>query len=84
MDPTILPALREISIQQAKPTEKTKCELEMLMDYLSTYPNAVLQYYAGEMKLSVESNAAYLILPGAKSRIAGYYVLDNTTNHERP
>ena len=83
VDQTILPALGEISVQQANPTEKTNCELDMLMDYLATYPSAVLRFYAGQMKLSVESDAAYLVLPGAKSRIAGYYVLDNTTNKEK-
>ena len=56
----------------------------MLMDYLSTYPNAVLRYYAGDMQLSVESDVAYLVLSGAKSRIAGYYILSNTTNKEKP
>ena len=84
VDQTILPALGEISIQQSTPTKNTKCELEMLMDYLHTYPSAVLRYYAGEMQLSVESDAAYLILPGAKSRIAGYYVLNNSTNNKKP
>ena len=83
IDQTILPALGEISIKQSKPTEKTKSELKMLMDYLSTYPNAVLRFYAGDMQLKVESDAAYLVLPGAKSRIAGYYVLSNTTNREK-
>ena len=84
VEQSILPALGEISIAQSKPTEKTKSELKMLMDYLATYPNAVLRYWAGDMQLYVESDAAYLVLPGAKSHIAGYYILSNTTNKERP
>ena len=55
----------------------------MLLDYLCTYPNAVLRYYAGDMQLSVKSDAAYLVLPGAKSRIAGYNVLSNTVNKQK-
>ena len=80
VDPTILPALGEIALKQANPTKQTENELNMLMDYLCTYTNAKLRYYAGTMQLHVESDAAYLILPGAKSRIAGHYVLSNNTS----
>eukprot|EP00957_Ditylum_brightwellii_P065957 5002040-Ditylum_brightwellii.AAC.1 len=45
----------------------------MLMDYLATYPNAVLCFFAGNMQLHVDSNAAYLVVNGAKRRIAGYF-----------
>ena len=48
----------------------------MLMDYLNTYPNAKLRYYAGTMNLKVESNAAYLVLPNARSRVAGHFYLE--------
>ena len=47
----------------------------MLMDYLYTYPNAKLRFYAGDMKLQVEADAAYLIIPNAKSRVAGHFYL---------
>ena len=47
----------------------------MLMDFLATHPHAKLCFYAGTMKLNVESDAAYLVLPGARSRIAGYFYL---------
>ena len=45
----------------------------MLLAYLYTYPNAKLRYYVGNMQLYVESDVAYLVPPGAKSRIAGYF-----------
>ena len=38
----------------------------MLLDYLATSPNSTLQYYASIMELHTESDAAYLVLPGAK------------------
>ena len=76
VDPSILPALNEISMSQAKPTKHTEKQLEMLMDYLHTYKSAVLRYHAGDMQLAVETDAAYLILPGAKSRIAGHFILN--------
>ena len=47
----------------------------MLLDNLSTYPQTKLRFYKGNMKLYIESDAAYLVLPGAKSRIAGYFYL---------
>ena len=48
-----------------------------LMDYAATYPNAKLQFFASDMILHVDSDAAYLVQPGARSRIAGYYILSN-------
>ena len=76
IDSTILPALNEISAQQSKPTKNTLEETDMLMDYLHTYPNGKIRYFAGSMQLMIDSDAAYLVLPGAKSRIAGHYMLE--------
>ena len=42
------------------------------MDYLSTYPNA-FRYYDSDKILHVDSDAAYLVAPKARSRIAGFY-----------
>ena len=44
---------------------------------MSTYPNVFLRYYASDMKLHVDSDAAYLVAPKAPSRIAGYYYFNN-------
>ena len=81
VDPTILPALNKISRRQSNPSVGTKKALDMLMDYLSTYPSARLRYHATDMQLHIESDAAYLVLPGAKSRIAGHYKLSNFYNN---
>ena len=54
------------------------------MDYLHTYPDAFLRFYASDMVLHVESDAAYLVAPKARSRIAGYFHLSahpNKTNN---
>ena len=77
VDPTILPALSSISSTQAHPTEFTMNECKMLMDYVHTYPNAVIRYYKSDMILYVDSDAAYLVLPKARSRIAGHFYLGN-------
>ena len=48
-----------------------------LLDYAATYPHTTLRYYDSGMVLHIESDAAYLVQPGAKSRIAGVYYLSN-------
>ena len=45
------------------------------MDYFHTFPNAKLRFYAGDMQLHIESDAAYLVLPGARRRVAGHFYL---------
>jgi hypothetical protein len=47
----------------------------MLMDYLHTYPNAVIRYHASDMILKITSDAAYLVQPKARSRAAVHYDL---------
>ena len=80
IDYTILPALNDIASAQAKPTQKTKEKTQQLMDYLHTYPNAFIRFYASDMVLHVDSDAAYLVAPKARSRIAGYFHLSNHPN----
>ena len=75
MDPTILPTINELGLSQSKPTENTKKKAEQLLDYLYTHKSATLRYNASDMQLHIDSDAAYLVAPGAKSRIAGYYYL---------
>ena len=77
MDPTILPAINEIGLNQARPTENTKKKVIQLLDYLHTHPNAKLRYKKSDMVLHVDSDAAYLVAPGSKSRVAGYYYLSS-------
>ena len=82
VEPTILPACNEISTQQAKPTKTTMEACRMLLDYAATYPGAKIRYHASDMILYTSSDAAYLVLPNAKSRVAGHYYLSNrTTDH---
>ena len=77
VDSTILPALSELSSLQANPTEKTRDKSNMLLNYLAKNHTATVRYYASDMILHVDSDAAYLVAPNAKSRIAGYYYLGN-------
>ena len=57
------------------------------MDYMATHPSSVIRYHASSMVLHVDSDAAYLVVPNAKSRVAGYYYLSDvpsTTQLPRP
>ena len=47
------------------------------MGYAATYPNATIQYHASDMILHVDTDLAYLVLPNARSRVAGHYFLSN-------
>ena len=77
VDPTLLVALNELSTEQAKPTKNTLTKLNKLLDYVATYPNAILRFHTSDMVLHVDSDAAYLVLPEARSRIAGHYFLSD-------
>ena len=79
LDATMLPTLNQLGAEQAHPTENTKVKLQQLMDYANTYPNAVLRFHASDMVLHIDSDAAYLVLPKARSRVAGYFRLLNQT-----
>ena len=88
IDNTILPTLNEISASQAAPTENKNGKIKMLLDYLSTYPNAKIRYTASDMILYVDSDAAFLVAPKARSRVAGFYYCGdsytkNTTPHSK-
>ena len=45
----------------------------MLLDYLSTYPDAKIRYHASDMVLTIDSDDAYLVSPKDRSRVAGCY-----------
>ena len=77
VDPCIKPALNEIGSVQASPTLDTNAKAQMLMDYLHYHPNAILRFHASDMILQIEADAAYLVLPKARSRAAAWYILGN-------
>ena len=73
----MLPTLNEISCIQAKHTIYTKDECQQLIDYAAICPNVCVRYHASNMILTVDSNVACLVLPQAKSRITGYFQLND-------
>ena len=45
------------------------------MNYLHTHPNATIRYHPSDIQPHVDSDAAYLVSPKAKSRVGGYFFL---------
>ena len=79
IDNTMLTALNELSPSQASPNMKTRKALNKLLDYAATYPNTTIRSYASDMTLYGESDAAYLVLPHARSRTSGVFYLSKKT-----
>ena len=48
-----------------------------LLDYVACHSNATLRYHTIQMILHVDTDASYLVLPKAISRMAAYYYLSN-------
>eukprot|EP00957_Ditylum_brightwellii_P174391 13278000-Ditylum_brightwellii.AAC.1 len=58
IDGPALPALNAIGMQQSTPTQATIADTEWIMNFFHTYPNAHLQFFAGDMQLRIDSDAA--------------------------
>ena len=86
IDHTMLVALNEIGSEQALPTTDTIQKTKMLMDYMATQPDAVIQFHASDICLHIDSNAAYLVQPKARSRAAGHFCLSDNppSDNTRP
>eukprot|EP00957_Ditylum_brightwellii_P167190 12727205-Ditylum_brightwellii.AAC.1 len=80
IDRPALPALNNIGTQQSAPTQATISDNEWIMDFFHTYLNARLRFFARDMQLYIDLNAAYLVTPTAKSCITGYYFFSTDPN----
>ena len=80
IDGTMLVALNSISTMQYKPTQDTLRKVNHLLDYLATHPDYEVTYKSSNMILRVDSDAVYLVEPGAKSRAGGYFYFSNHIN----
>jgi hypothetical protein len=77
VDPTVLMPLRDISTEQTNATEKTQAATNQLLDYLATQPDAAIRYHASDMILHIHSDASYLSVSNARSRLGGLFFLGN-------
>jgi hypothetical protein len=75
--PTVLIPLNDIATEQTKATEKTKAATNQMLDYLATHPDATIRYQASDMILHIHSDASYLSVSNARSRLGGLFFLGN-------
>ena len=73
LDCAILTTLNDIGLKKSLRTKKVKETVQQLLDYANTYQNMYLRYYSSDMQLNVDTDASFLVLPKARSRIAVYF-----------
>jgi hypothetical protein len=77
VDTTVLMPLNDIATEQTKATEKTRAATKKMLDYLATQPDATIRYHASDMILHIHSDASYLSVLNARSRLGGLFFLGN-------
>jgi hypothetical protein len=82
VDPTVLMPLNGIVTEQTKATEKTQAATNQMLDYLATHPDATIRYHASDMVLHIHSDASYLSVSNARSRLGGLFFLGNKSPEE--
>jgi hypothetical protein len=73
VDPTVLMRLNDTATEKTKATEKTQAATNQLLDYLATHPGATIIYHASDMILHIHSDASYLSVSNASSRLGGLF-----------
>jgi hypothetical protein len=48
-----------------------------MLDYLATHPDTTIRYHASDMVLYIHSDASYLSVSNARSRLGGLFFLGN-------
>jgi hypothetical protein len=77
VNPTFLMPLNDIATEQTKVTAKTQAATNQLLDYLAAHPDATIRYHASDMILHIHSDASYLSVANARSRLGGLFLLGN-------
>jgi hypothetical protein len=77
VDPTFIMPINDIATEQTKATGKTQAATNQLLDYLVTRPDATIRYHASDMILHIHSDASYLSVSNARSRLGGLFFCSN-------
>jgi hypothetical protein len=77
VDPTVLMTLNDIATEQTKSTEKTQAATNRMLNYMTTHPDATIRYQASDMILHIHSDASYISVSNAQSRLRGLSLLGN-------
>ena len=80
IDNKMLVGLSDIAANQSITTITTIKKVTKLLSYLTTNPNAAIQYHASDMVLCIHSDASYLSVTRTLSRASRiFFVSDMTT-----
>jgi hypothetical protein len=75
IDDTMLHALNDIASSTVNGTEATLAATTYFLNYAASNPNGQIIYRASDMILRIDSDAAFLVRPEARSRAGGYHYL---------
>jgi hypothetical protein len=78
VDPTVIIPLNDIATEQTKATEKTQAATNQLLDYLANHLDATTRYHASDMILHIHSDASYISVSNARSRLGGLFFAQQT------
>ena len=78
---TMAHIMNHIGSQKAKGTQKLMEEVAHFLNYVASNPNAKTIFRKSYMLYRIDSDAAYLVCPGARSRAGGYHYLGNKDNN---
>jgi hypothetical protein len=71
--------LNDIATEKTKATEKTQAATNQMLDYLATHLEAAIRYHTSNMILHIHSDASYISVSNARSRLGGLFFLGNTS-----
>lgn len=77
-DPSLEPAVIDISKQLASPTQDTLQDTKRLLGYAVHNPNRGIMYTASDMEYRIQTDASHHRDPGSKSMAGGIHYLANT------
>jgi hypothetical protein len=69
--------INDIATEQTKATEKTQSTTKPMLNYLATHPDATIRYHASDIILHIHSDASYLSVSNARSRLGGLFFCGN-------
>ena len=78
VDSTMLTPLSALASEQATPTEQTMQNCLQFLDYAALQEEAIITYWASNMKLAIHNNASYLSKPKARSQAGGHMFMAGT------
>ena len=77
VDLTLLMYLSAIASKQVKATKKTLKNVNQVLDYLATNPDATIRFHASDMILNIHSETSYIPVKSTKSRASGHFFLSS-------